>query len=109
MRLTTIGLTAAALLLSGGVALAQGTGGAAGAGTTNSGSVTGSPPSSVTGSPPNSVTGTSPGTTGLGAGNPNYNAGGSAAGANSSLNPSGNSLMNPSPSGSTLAPSPTGR
>jgi len=53
---------------------------------------------------PGSATGstTTPRTTGLGAGSPNYNAGGIAAGANSHLNPSGNSLINPSPSGSTL-------
>jgi hypothetical protein len=33
----------------------------------------------------------------------------SAAGANSGRNPSGNTLINPSPSGSTLAPAPGGR
>ncbi len=38
--------------------------------------------------------------------NPNLNAGGAAAGANSALNPSGNSFINPSPSGSTLQPAP---
>ena len=41
------------------------------------------------------------------------NAGSAAAGQNSGLNPSGNTLLNPSPSGSTLTPaapgSPTGR
>jgi hypothetical protein len=41
------------------------------------------------------------------------NAGSAAAGRNSTVNPSGNTHINPSPSGSTLAPtgpgSPTGR
>jgi hypothetical protein len=36
-------------------------------------------------------------------------AGSAAAGANSGLNPSGSTLINPSPSGSTLTPAPGGR
>ena len=36
-------------------------------------------------------------------------AGSAAAGANSGRNPSGNTLINPSPSGSTLTPAPGGR
>jgi hypothetical protein len=36
-------------------------------------------------------------------------AGSAAAGANSARNPSGNTLINPSPSGSTLTPAPGGR
>jgi hypothetical protein len=38
----------------------------------------------------------------------NNNAGSAAAGQNSGLNPSGNTLINPSPSGSTLAPAGPG-
>jgi hypothetical protein len=37
---------------------------------------------------------------------PSNGAGSAAAGANSALNPSGNSAINPSPSGSTLSPAP---
>jgi hypothetical protein len=37
------------------------------------------------------------------------NAGSAAAGQNSGLNPSGNTLLNPSPSGSTLQPAAPGR
>ena len=36
-------------------------------------------------------------------------AGSAAAGRASGLNPSGNTHINPSPSGSTLTPAPTGR
>src|SRR5690242_8296657 len=97
MRLmTTIGL-AAALMASSGAAMAQSTGaGSAGVGT-SVGSTTTPPSGTTTGSA------TTPGTA-PGAGSPNYNAGGVAAGANSAVNPSGNSLINPSPSGSTLTP-----
>jgi hypothetical protein len=35
-------------------------------------------------------------------------AGSAAAGQNSALNPSGNTLINPSPSGSTIGPTPGG-
>ena len=82
MRLATIGL-AAALALANASAFAQGVG-------------------SVRGG----MTGMSRGT-GFSA---NIDAGGITAAANSTLNPSGNSFINTSPSGSTLGPtSPGGR
>jgi hypothetical protein len=102
MRLmNTIGL-ATALMLSDGIAMAQSTG----AGSTGAGSTAGS--ASVGGTQPGTTTGSAT-TPSTGAGSPNYNAGGAAAGANSQFNPSGNSLINPSPSGSTLTPNGAGR
>jgi hypothetical protein len=89
MRLTSLTLVAA-LTLAGAFAHAQsstmGTTGSAGSTMNLGGSTTGA-----------AING------GLG-----NNAGSIAAGANSAFNPSGNSFINTSPSGSTLAPGPTG-
>jgi hypothetical protein len=100
LKLTTIGLTAALMTLSSGLAMAQGVG--------STGASAGAPAGPATvGSSATPAPGSSTTTgTGVGAGSPNYNAGGAAAGANSAVNPSGNSLINPSPSGSTLTPTP---
>ena len=105
MRLiNAIGLTAA-LMLTGGFAMAQSTGaGSTGAGSTGAASA-GS--SATPGASTTTGSATTPGTP-TGAGSPNYNAGSAAAGANSQFNPSGNSLINPSPSGSTLSPNGQG-
>jgi hypothetical protein len=90
MKLATLGLTTA-LVLSNAFAFAQSgtgsTGGAAAGGSTSSGATTG-----VSGSTTGSAT-----NGGLG-----NNAGSAAAGANSAVNPSGNSYLNPPPG--TAAP-----
>jgi hypothetical protein len=103
MKLATLGLVTA-LAFTSSYALAQ-----SGAGSAGGSSATGSAATSgaTTGSP---ATGT---TTGNAMGNPgagmSNSAGSAAAGANSGRNPSGNTLINPSPSGSTLTPTPGGR
>ncbi len=78
MRLTIVGLTTA-LVLTNALAFAQGA----------SGMTMG--PSGSIGAPSTTIAGSE-------------NAGGITAGANSALNPSGNSFINTSPSGSTLGP-----
>jgi hypothetical protein len=98
MRPMTIILTAA-LALASSYALAQSSGSAGGnpatGGSATSGVTTGS-----------SLNGTTTGTpTNGGTSN---TAGSAAAGANSGLNPSGNSFINTSPSGSTLGPTGPG-
>ena len=99
MKLATLGL-ATALVFTGTYALAQSSGGSAGGssamgGAATSGTTTGS---STGGTTSGNATG---GTADTGMTN---NAGSAAAGRNSGLNPSGNTLLNPSPSGSTLTP-----
>ena len=103
MRMAVIGL-AAALALTGTAALAQNST----AGVNREPGFGSSPSEVTTGSASTSLgnTGignTSLGNTGLGAG-----AGSIAAGTNSTGNPSGNSFINTSPSGSTLIPSGRG-
>jgi hypothetical protein len=107
MKLATLGLVTA-LALTGTYALAQSSGGSTGSSATGSaatgGTTTGS---STTGTTTGNATG---GTADTGMTN---NAGSAAAARNSGVNPSGNTHINPSPSGSTLAPagpgSPAGR
>jgi hypothetical protein len=94
MKLATLGLTAA-LVLTSSLALAQSgtgagtssTGGAAAGGSTSGGSTTGSGTTGMNGS-------TTGSTANGGLGN---DAGSAAAGANSAVNPSGNSYLNPPP------------
>jgi hypothetical protein len=104
MKLAALGL-ATALAFTGTYALAQSTGGSsATGGAATGGTTTGS---STTGTTTGNATG-SPADTGM-----TNNAGSAAAARNSGVNPSGNTHINPSPSGSTLAPagpgSPAGR
>ena len=104
MKLATLGL-ATALVFTGSYALAQSSGGSAGGssatgGAATSGTTTGS---SITGTTSGNATGDYP-HTGV-----TNNAGSAAAGQNSGLNPSGNTLLNPSPSGSTLMPAAPAR
>jgi hypothetical protein len=108
MKLAALGL-ALALAFTGTCALAQSTGGSAGGSSATGGAATGG---TATGS---STSGTTSGgtTTGNATGSPadtgmTNNAGSAAAGRNSATNPSGNSLLNPSPSGSTLTPAAPG-
>jgi hypothetical protein len=93
MKLTAIGL-ATALALSSTMAFAQ-----SGSGTAAGSSTAGAPAASGAGAPAASGT-----TTGSAGGNLGNNAGSAAAGANSVENPSGNSFINTSPSGSTAMP-----
>ena len=99
MRLVTMGL-AAALALTSTFALAQSGSGSAGGSSSAGGSAASG---TTTGSSTNGTT-TGSSTTG----GANNNAGSAAAGANSQYNPSGNSLMNTSPSGSTVGPNSSG-
>src|SRR5829696_1940546 len=103
MKLATFGL-ATALVFAGTYALAQSSGGSAGGssatgGAATSGTTTGS---STGGTTTGNATG---GTADTGVTN---NAGSAAAARNSGANPSGNTLLNPSPSGSTLTPAAPG-
>ena len=103
MKIATLGL-ATALTFTGTCALAQSSGGSTGrnsatGGAATSGTTTGS---STGGTTSGNATG---GTADTGMTN---NAGSAAAARNSGVNPSGNALINPSPSGSTLAPAGPG-
>jgi len=102
MKLSTLGL-AAALTFASTLAIAQtGTGSTGGTSTGGTNSVGGSAPGSST-TTPGTTTGSSTGSSTTGMSN---DAGSAGAGANSVRNPSGNSYINPSPSGSTISPAP---
>ena len=101
MKIATLGL-ATALALTGTCALAQSSGGSTGGSSASGGAAAGG---MTTGSP---ASGTTTGNATGGTAGTGINAGSAAAGQNSTVNPSGNSLINPSPSGSTLTPTAPG-